>query len=170
MATYRIGSERCSKAVAVEASLTGHAAGLWRGCQAPFVFETPGERVAADFALRLIQERYERELKKGIGSFASRRCRNVLRAMLKQSWRPHRRPLNLGRRRVDVARVVDIVTAKVTELTIEIPEIVVLPTRDVTFGFRDFDLSGLEAIAKQPIADEIMVQRLRDETRTYLAR
>jgi type III restriction enzyme len=58
----------------------------------------------------------------------------------------------------------------VTELTFEIPEIVVLPTHDVTFCFRDFDLSGLEAIAKQPIADEIMVQKLRDETRTYLAR
>jgi type III restriction enzyme len=71
---------------------------------------------------------------------------------------------------VNVAKVVDVVAAKVVELTIEIPEIVVLPTHDVTFGFRDFDLSGLEAIAKQPIADEIMVQKLRDETRTYLAR
>jgi type III restriction enzyme len=57
--------------------------------------------------------------------------------------------------RVNVAKVVDVVAAKVVELTIEIPEIVVLPTHDVTFGFRDFDLSGLEAIAKQPIADEI---------------
>jgi len=66
--------------------------------------------------------------------------------------------------------VVDVVTAKVTELTIEIPEIVVLPTHEVTFGFRDFDLTGLDSIAKQPIADEIMVQRLRDEARTYLAR
>jgi hypothetical protein len=36
---------------------------------------------------------------------------------------------------VDVAKVGEIVTAKVTELTIEIPEIVVLPTREVTFGY-----------------------------------
>jgi hypothetical protein len=46
--------------------LTGHAAGLGEAAQAPFVFETPEERTAADYALRLIQERYERELKRGI--------------------------------------------------------------------------------------------------------
>ena len=69
-----------------------------------------------------------------------------------------------------MAKVVATVTAKVTELTIEIPEIVVIPTQEVTFGFHDFDLTGLEAIAQQPISDEIMVQRLRDEARTYLAR
>jgi type III restriction enzyme len=76
----------------------------------------------------------------------------------------------LGAPVVDVAKVVDIVTAKVTELTIEIPEIVVLPTREVTFGYHDFDLQGLESIARQPDSDQIMVQRLRDDARTYLAR
>jgi hypothetical protein len=50
--------------------------------------------------------------------------------------------LDLGEARVNVAKVVDVVAAKVAELTIEIPEIVVLPTHDVTFGFRDFDLTG----------------------------
>jgi ribulose-phosphate 3-epimerase len=54
----------------------------------------------------------------------------------------------LGAPKVDVAKVVDIFTAKVTELTIEIPEIVVLPTREVTFGYHDFDLQGLESIAR----------------------
>ena len=67
---------------------------------------------------------------------------------------------------MDVAKIVAAVAAKVTELTIEIPEIVVIPTREVTFGFHDFDLTGLESIARQPISDEIMVQRLRDEART----
>jgi type III restriction enzyme len=52
----------------VEGSLTGHSAGLGEAAQAPFVFETAGERVAADYALRLIQDRYERELKKGIAA------------------------------------------------------------------------------------------------------
>ena len=55
------------------------------------------------------------------------------------------------------------VIAKVTELTIEIPEIVVIPTQEVTFGFNDFDLTGLDAIAQSPISDEIMVQRLREK-------
>jgi type III restriction enzyme len=83
---------------------------------------------------------------------------------------PSQGSLELGAPVVDVAKVVDIVTAKVTELTIEIPEIIVLPTRQVTFGYRDFDLQGLESIARQPVSDQIMVQRLRDDARTYLAR
>jgi type III restriction enzyme len=62
------------------------------------------------------------------------------------------------------------VTAKVIEQSIEIPEIVILPTREVNFGFNAFDLKGLESIARQPISDQIMIQRLRDETRTTLAR
>jgi type III restriction enzyme len=40
----------------------------------------------------------------------------------------------------------------------------------VTFGYHDFDLQGLESIARQPVSDQIMVQRLRDDARTYLAR
>jgi type III restriction enzyme len=154
----------------VEGSLTGRPAGIGEAAQAPFVFETPAERTAADYALRLIQERYERELKRGIQQLTEPEVRARITADVEAIMAPAQTALDLGEARVDVAKVVDVVTAKVTELTIEIPEIVVLPTHEVTFGFRDFDLTGLDAIAKQPIADEIMVQRLRDEARTYLAR
>ena len=154
----------------VEGALTGHAAGLGEAAQAPFIFETPEERTAADYALRLIQERYERELKRGIRQLNEPEVRARITADVEAIMAPGQAALDLGEARVNVARVVDVVTAKVTELTIEIPEIVVLPTHDVTFGFRVFDLTGLEAVAMQPIADEIMVQRLRDEARTYLAR
>ena len=59
----------------------------------------------------------------------------------------------------------------VWSIAIEIPEIVVLPTREVTFGYHDFDLQGLKSIARQPVSDQIwMVQRLRDDARSYLAR
>jgi type III restriction enzyme len=109
-------------------------------------------------------------LKKGIQQLYEPEVKARITADIEAIMAPVQAALDLGEARVNVAKVVDVVTAKVAELTIEIPEIVVLPTQDVTFGFRDFDLTGLEAIAKQPIADEIMVQRLRDETRTYLAR
>ena len=89
---------------------------------------------------------------------------------MKQALEPSQTKLGLGEQPVDVAKIVAAVAAKVTELTIEIPEIVVIPTREVTFGFHDFDLTGLESIAQQPISDDIMVQRLRDEVRPYLAR
>jgi type III restriction enzyme len=154
----------------VEGALTGHSAGLGAAAQAPFVFETAGERVAADYTLRLIQDRYERELKKGVQQLSEPTVKARITADIEAVMAPTQAALDLGEPRVNVAKVVDVVVAKVAELTIAIPEIVVLPTHDATFGFRDFDLSGLEAIAKQPIADEIMVQKLRDESRTYLAR
>ncbi len=64
-----------------------------------------------------------------------------------------------------VARIVDRVIDAVAELTIEIPNVVVIPTREVSFGFRDFDLTGLERIAYQPVAEELLVQHLRDNAR-----
>jgi hypothetical protein len=127
-------------------------------------------RKAADFALRLIQDRYERELKKGIHQLNEPEVKARITAEVTAAMTPMQGSLELGAPVVDVAKVVEIVTAKVTELTIEIPEIVVLPTREVTFGYHDFDLQGLESIARQPVSDQIMVQRLRDDARTYLAR
>jgi type III restriction enzyme len=138
--------------------------------QALLVFETEEERRAADFALRLISERYERELRKGISQLAEPDVQERITREVEQALMPVQGKLDLGQKNVNVAKVVATVTAKVTELTIEIPEIVVIPTQEVTFGFHDFDLTGLDAVAQQPISDEIMVQRLRDEARSYLAR
>lgn len=63
--------------------------------------------------------------------------------------------------RAIVAKVVEQFVAQ----TIEIPEIVLLPDSYVTFGFDDFDLSDLGAIAPQPLDNEIIVQQMRTGTR-----
>jgi type III restriction enzyme len=136
----------------------------------PFVFDMPEERQAADYALQLIQDRYERELKKGINQLSEPKVQARITRDVEEAMAPLQAALDLGQKKPDIAAVVRELTAKVVALTIEIPEIVVLPTRDVTFGFRDFDLTELETIAKQPISDDIMIQRLRDEARSYLAR
>ncbi len=154
----------------LETALTGQSGGFGEGEQPTYTFDTQEERKAADFALRLIQDRYERELKKGIHQLNEPEVKARITAEVTAAMTPSQGSLELGAPVVDVAKVVDIVTAKVTELTIEIPEIVVLPTREVTFGYHDFNLQGLESIARQPVSDQIMVQRLRDDARTYLAR
>lgn len=153
----------------METALTGQV-GSGAEEQTDFVFSSAEERQAADFALRLISERYERELKKGISQLSEPEVQARITRDVELALAPIQAKFELGETKVNVAQVVAAVAAKVTELTIEIPEIVVIPTREVTFGFHDFDLTGLEAIARQPISDEIMVQRLRDEARTYLAR
>jgi type III restriction enzyme len=62
----------------------------------------------------------------------------------------------------NVRRIVERVTRTVAELTIEIPNVVVIPTREVSFGFHDFELSGQDAIAYPPVTEELVVQQLRD--------
>jgi type III restriction enzyme len=69
----------------------------------------------------------------------------------------------------DVAKIVAKVAEQVAAGTIEIPEIVVLPDSAVSFTFRDFDLKNLDRIAFRPLADEIMVQQLRTEKKSFIA-
>lgn len=51
-----------------------------------------------------------------------------------------------------VSQVVRNVTERLIELTIDVPQIVVLPTREVNHRFQDFALEGLEKINFQPVS------------------
>lgn len=50
----------------------------------------------------------------------------------------------------EVQQLVGTITEKLMEYTIDIPRIVVLPEREVNYGFNDFNLSGLDRIALKP--------------------
>ena len=134
------------------------------------VFETEAERAVANITLQLIRNEYEKVLTKGITQLADPVVKARITADVTAAMTPTQSALVGMETHLDVARIVEAVTAKVIELNIEIPEIVILPTREVTFGFNDFDLTGLESIARQPVSDQIMVQKLRDESRMTLAR
>ncbi|MBV9084616.1 MAG: hypothetical protein JOZ62_18225, partial [Acidobacteriaceae bacterium] len=69
-----------------------------------------------------------------------------------------------------VENIVSTVAETVAERTIAIPEIVVLPKRQVTFTFKDFDLKDLNTINFRPIDDSLVIQTLRTEARSYLAK
>ncbi|GAB6139670.1 DEAD/DEAH box helicase family protein [Methylosoma difficile] len=60
----------------------------------------------------------------------------------------------------EVADIVHAVTEKLVELTLDVPKIVVLPTREVNYGFQDFDLQRLEKINVQPVSQEILLHHL----------
>ncbi len=63
---------------------------------------------------------------------------------------------------VVVGDIVSKVAEKIAEHTIDIPKIVVLPTRDVNYGFNDFDLTGLERISPKPQSNEIIISNLEN--------
>lgn len=59
-----------------------------------------------------------------------------------------------------VAKVVQEVTERIIELTIDVPQIVVLPTREVNYHFLDFDLDRLDRVSYQPVSQELLLQYL----------
>lgn len=69
-----------------------------------------------------------------------------------------------------VSEIVSHVAGVVADKTISIPRIVVIPKRQVSFEFKDFDLQDLSTIKMQPIEDGLVVQSMRMQTRIYLAR
>ena len=69
---------------------------------------------------------------------------------------------------VDVSAIVDVVTKTVVELTIDLPNIILVPTSEVSFGYKDFDLQNLSSIRVQPVSQEILIQHLRTNERSFL--
>jgi type III restriction enzyme len=149
----------------VEETLTGFS----EGGQTPYTFNTPAEREAAGFTLRVI-EGMESELTRGISQLSQADVQRVIVSRVTAAMTPAQGEIVLGdATKLDIARVVAMVAKKVEELTIEIPHIVVLPDRAPTYSFRDFDLSGLGAMAYQPTDDRILLQELRTEQRRFLS-
>ena len=68
-----------------------------------------------------------------------------------------------------VKEVVETVTKNLAELTIDIPNIVLMPSRDVTYGFHDFDLDSLETLNFQPVSQEILIRQLRTSKSSLLS-
>ncbi|MDA7950832.1 MAG: DEAD/DEAH box helicase family protein [Pirellulaceae bacterium] len=68
-----------------------------------------------------------------------------------------------------VKEVVEEVTKNLKELTIDIPNIVLTPSRDVTYGFRDFDLDSIERLNFQPVSQEILIHQLRTSKSSLLS-
>lgn len=154
----------------LETSLTGKGRSFEESEQRPYVFDTPEERAVAKVTWEVIEREFERKIKTGIEKLEAPEIQAEITRIVKEVMAPEQGAFEISERSTDVATTVAKVTKQLIMNTISIPEIVVLPTTDVNFGFKDFDLSNLETIAKQPLTDQIMVQRLRDESRAFLAR
>jgi type III restriction enzyme len=61
-----------------------------------------------------------------------------------------------------VSQVVRNVTDRLIELTIDVPQVVVLPTREVNYRFQEFTLEGLEKINYQPVSQELLLVHLEN--------
>ncbi len=126
------------------------------------------EREAAALTLRAI-EQFEHECRTGLADLGRPEMIDRIAARVAEAMSAGPAELALeDRPAIDIRQVVRATIDKVVEFTIEIPQIVVLPDRTPTYSFRDFNLTGLSAIAFQPTTDRLLLQDLRTEHRRFL--
>ena len=133
-----------------------------------FVFKSPEEGKAAEVTLDVIK-RYERKL----GSAEALRDKDVQKQIadeVRELVRPVQGTLEGVMEVPRIDQIVETVAETVADRTISIPQIVVLPKKQVTFTFEDFDLASLDTINMRPIEDGIIIEDLRTQARVYLAR
>jgi len=140
------------------------------GEAATYRIAVAGEQEIARAALNAIQ-RQEARLPNA-AALTQPEVRARIRAEVEAELSPVQGSLGLAEQgqslAVAVERVVNRATEAVARLTIDIPNVVVIPTRDVAFGFRNFDLEDLRRLAYQPVNEELIVQQLRDRAREHI--
>ena len=133
-----------------------------------FAFNSPAEGKAAEVTLEVIK-RYERKL----GSAEALREAEVQQKIadeVRELIRPVQGTLEGVVLEPRIDQIVQTVAVTVADRTISIPQIVVLPKKQVTFTFEEFDLENLTSVNMRPIEDGIIIEDLRTQARVYLAR
>jgi len=133
-----------------------------------FIFKSSEEGKTAEVTLQVIK-RYERKL----GSAEALREEMVQKQIaeeVRELMQPIQGTLEGVIEQPRIEQIVQTVAITVADRTISIPQIVVLPKKQVTFTFEDFDLASLDTINMRPIEDGIIIQDLRTQARVYLAR
>jgi type III restriction enzyme len=153
----------------IEVMLTGEAGRSGEGQQGVPVFKTPEERTVAKVTLDVIQ-RMERQFT-SLNDLHKPEVQAKIVEQVKEMTKTTQGTLDLKMNAaLNVDAVVATVAQQVTAGTIEIPEIVVLPDSSVSYTFRDFDLQRLDEIGVRPMSDEITLQELRTERRSFIRR
>jgi len=135
---------------------------------APIIITTPEHQRIAEATLE-VAKRYER-LK------SSRELSNPdIQAQIAEEVsaviKPEQGALNLEENRTDdvVKEIVKLVTKSIAELTIDIPNIVLIPSQKVAYGFLNFDLEGLKELNFQPVSQEILIRKLQTNKSSLLS-
>ena len=158
---------------AVEAMFTGRnpmASAVRDGDDAPtYTPPTPEQVAIADATLAFIRER-ERTLPGGLADLKKPEVQAAIAADVRRATTAAQGSFDAVLPPAAVEALVAEIAVGVASNTIEIPEIVVLPSREVNFWFDDFDLEGLDTIRFRPSSDTILIRNLRDDSQRELAR
>lgn len=134
-------------------------------------YEPPKPEVAAaqETVMTLIRDKYERQLG-SLGDLRKPEVRKQIVDDYRKATVSAQGQLDGVLPEQDVEKLVAEITGAIAENTIEIPEIVVLPSREVNFWFDDFDLTDLDQIRQRPSGDTLLIRNLRTDAQRELAR
>ena len=136
--------------------------------QAPILFKNDDERKAAEVTFEVIRK-YERHLKDA-SDLKKTEVKRAIEKEVRELIRPAQGSLKGIKEEPRIEEIVSTIAETVAERTISIPQIVVIPKRQVSFTFKQFNLSDLETINLRPIDDSLIIQNLRTEHRSHLAK
>jgi type III restriction enzyme len=126
------------------------------------LFKTEPERRVAEATLQVIHREFER-----LSSSADLKAPDVQQkiiAKVMEEIRPAQGELAGVVEPVDVTAIVNMTTNAYIENTIDIPRITVVPSGEVTVGYKDFDLD-CSSVHYPPVAKDLLIQRLTDNQR-----
>lgn len=129
------------------------------------VLDTPEKRKVATVVLDVVKQFERLESSKRLQDAD---IKKQITERVKEVLAPAQLQLEGIKPEADIAAIVDVVTQSVAELIIDVPNIVLVPTSEVSFGFGDFDLTNLTSIRLQPVSQEILIQHLRTNERSFL--
>ena len=142
--------------------------GLTKPTASVIAFKNSEERRTAEVTLEVIRK-YERRLG-DVTELRKPEIQDQIASEVKELMRPLQGALEGILETPRVNEIVTTVAETVADRTISIPQIVVLPKRHVSFAFKDFDLKDLSTINLRPLDDSLVIQTLRTEVRSYLAK
>ncbi|MEX2216183.1 MAG: DEAD/DEAH box helicase family protein, partial [Phycisphaeraceae bacterium] len=128
------------------------------------LFEKPEEQKIAQTTLEVIRQ-FERLPKSA--DLRNPEIQRQIIARVAAAVAPAQGTLEGVTENVDLAKVVAKTTDLHIDMSIDIPRILVVPTGEVTSGFRDFQLDAT-GIHLQPVSQEILIQHLNDHSRHRL--
>lgn len=129
------------------------------------VLDTPEKRKVATVVLDVVKQFERLESSKRLQDAD---IKKQITERVKEVLAPAQLQLEGIKPEADIAAIVDVVTQTVAELIIDVPNIVLVPTSEISFGFGDFDLTNLSSIRLQPVSQEILIQHLRTNERSFL--
>ena len=137
--------------------------------QTPYEPPKPEIAAAQETVMTLIREKYERKLG-GVQELTNPEVRKQIADDYRKASAGTQGKLDGVIAEPDVEKLIADITVAIAENTIEIPEIVVLPSREVNFWFEDFDLTDLDQLRYRPSGDTLLIRNLRTDAQRELAR